>query len=78
MSLLTPADRRRHTSHVSNQGLVVRPQLKCTFFYLGKKVFNGLVSCQQLPVEGGVVRLRRLQPVRKKPKWLPMAIYLLL
>jgi hypothetical protein len=38
--------------HGGDQGLVVRPQLKCTFFYLGKKVFNGLVGRQQLPVEG--------------------------
>jgi hypothetical protein len=44
VSLLVPASRRRHTSHGSNQGLVVSPQLEYISFYLGKKVINCLVG----------------------------------
>jgi hypothetical protein len=62
MPLLPPTDQRRHALHGGDQRLVVGPQLENSAFNLGEKMFNRLVRRQQLPVEGGVVHLGRLQP----------------
>jgi hypothetical protein len=67
VSLLLPADRRRHASHDGDQRLVVSPQLENSAFNLGEEMFNGAVRfgnrLKKLYFITYIYRLRRGGPM---------------